>query len=158
MKSHGALVLVAVLGLGTGTASAGVEKLEPSLGQAINAVPGTPLRSVISQQNRTVQPRDIKNAQAAGIPVYAIHDLIDAYAARLSLTRIRQLAASPDVGQISEDRPVRADLDITAAATGAYAVQQSAPGGATVAGVTVAVLDPRIAPHPDLPVRTPAAH
>src|SRR5260370_45415 len=157
MKSHGALVLVAVLGLGTGTASAGVEKLEPSLRQAINALPGTTLRSVIIQQNRTLQPRDIKNAQAAGIPVYPIHDLIDAYATRLSLARIRQLAASPDVGQISEDRPVRANLDISGAATGAYAVQQAAAGGATGAGVTVAVIDSGIAPHPDLPVGTDRA-
>jgi serine protease AprX len=78
--------------------------------------------------------------------------LLNAVVANLTGTQIRQLANDPNVKYICADRTVRANLELTGAATGAYAVQQGSVNRIcyTGAGVTVAVLGSGAGPHSDL--------
>lgn len=66
--------------------------------------------------------------------------------------RIEELAGNASILSLSPDRTVGAQLDLTTEAVGAHpAVVTAGRGGA---GVTVAVLDSGIAPHPDLTTPT----
>lgn len=62
--------------------------------------------------------------------------------------KLQDLAADPDIEYIAPDRPVKANLDVSRAATMAeYAIAT----GLTGQGIGVAVIDSGVGDHPDLP-------
>lgn len=75
------------------------------------------------------------------------HLLLDTLSTRASLAGLQQLASDPRVRRVWLDRPVRALLDVAAPTLRAPAVWER---GVTGKGVTVAIIDTGIHPHPDL--------
>lgn len=74
------------------------------------------------------------------------HGLVRGLSARANLRSLQQLAVDPRVRRVWLDRPVRALLDVAAPTLRAPEVWQL---GFTGKGVTVAVVDTGIHPHPD---------
>lgn len=72
---------------------------------------------------------------------------INSFAAELPVEGIKELAACEDVTNISYDYDVQSTLDVASQSVGASSAWLS---GFTGKGVTVAVLDTGIFPHPDL--------
>lgn len=70
------------------------------------------------------------------------------FSGRLCRETIQSLNVHPDVHYIYLDRPIKAMLDIAVPAVGAATIRQEY--GLTGKGVTIAVLDTGVYPHPDL--------
>lgn len=73
-------------------------------------------------------------------------DLVGCVAAEMPVAAVRHVAQRPEAERLFFDREVRALLDVAAPAVGAAALREV---GVTGQGVTVAVLDTGIHPHPD---------
>jgi serine protease AprX len=73
--------------------------------------------------------------------------IIDAYAAKAPLASVRRMCSSKHVRRITLDRRRRIALNVATKAVGASAAGKA---GLTGRGVTIAVLDTGIYPHPDL--------
>ncbi|MGI6125575.1 MAG: S8 family peptidase [Planifilum sp.] len=84
---------------------------------------------------------------AFGFPVERIFDNLGLYSCRLSLRQIKELMERPEVSKVYLDRKVYALLDTASPATRAPLVWETKNRGK---GVTIAVVDTGIAPHPDL--------
>jgi serine protease AprX len=103
--------------------------------------------SVIVQLDRLDAGR-LAQLSSLGAGVYRDLPLVKALALRVRTQRLRQLAELPFVRRVSEDVPVRKNDEFTVesslahTAAGQYAV--------TGQGVTVAVVDSGVRPHPDL--------
>ncbi len=84
---------------------------------------------------------------ALEFPVRRVFDNLGLYSCRLSLRQIRELMERPEVSKIYLDRKVYALLDTATPATRAPQVWEGQNRGE---GVTIAVVDTGIDPHPDL--------
>ncbi len=101
-------------------------KLAPLRGQEAQ----TQLESLLASHSKHIDPLE----------------LIDSYSAKLSLKAIKKLAGSSLVSKIYLDREVRALLDVAVPTVKANQLWNQ---GYTGKGVTIAILDTGIYPHPD---------
>lgn len=104
------------------------------------------------EPNRIQETRVVaEEHHSFGFTVHRVFDNLGLYSCRLSLRQLKELMERPEVKKIYFDRKVYALLDTASPATRAPLVWNAHNEGE---GVTIAVVDTGIAPHPDLTMPT----
>src|SRR5437899_7801029 len=145
----------ALLGVGLAAFTAGAAGAQPAhvardLDAAVRKAPQARQR-VIALLNGSFSPQFARRVRAHGGQVRQQFSALGTVVFDLPGAALAGLAQDPDIRALSPDRVLRAHLDYTCAAIGASTALASGIGGA---GVSVAVLDTGIAPHPDLTAPT----
>ena len=147
-------VLPLLLPAGMGSAEAKDRRLHPALEEVVRRHPDALVDVIVQKTKRTTGPDD--EARKAGGKLTRALPLVNAFAARLPAKAVERLAEADGVRYVSLDAPLRVAAVDTSALVNTYDAAINAPavwngaGGFTGRGVSVAVIDTGVTPHPDL--------